>query len=456
MASGANRGGESNTGVNVGTGAGRVFKQKNGRDLEFRRIRGLGDLTVTESGDDIDLTATGKLPTETITANAATLTVNKVFLIDNDAQRAVLTLPSTFAVGDRIEIVGEGQGGWEIAIPVGDTVYDGQTGLTSTSTPIRSSQFRSSITLVASEANGEWIVSARRNVTGLGIIYDEVDTETSSGQGAVLKEGYMANFTYAASATAVSRHFPSAWANAGVITPASGGGYNAFNPTAAIVSVLAPDEVRVSGFDDYNSAQAYFDIASNAAIAVPGTVIRIKGRLRANDGARVDTGRYQFAFGVSHMTSSIDAGRPPQNQWPGENTIMLGHLTGTTRDDRAGVYITVNNSNQIKTINTAGGDGAPEGTPVGSPTVDFSQGVSFEMVFRTPWDANTLNDTFVTMKVDGVTVVDEDSPVWAGAISSQYYTGLRPFVMVNLTNDWHIENLVYKVERDDAGATGMP
>lgn len=51
-------GGEANTGSNVGTGEGEVFKQKSGTDLEFKKIAQGSGVTVTDSGSEITIAST--------------------------------------------------------------------------------------------------------------------------------------------------------------------------------------------------------------------------------------------------------------------------------------------------------------------------------------------------------------------------------------------------------------
>lgn len=55
--------GETNTASNLGSTGGRVFSQKAGVDLQFRRIIGTGRITATENTNDITITTTGEANT---------------------------------------------------------------------------------------------------------------------------------------------------------------------------------------------------------------------------------------------------------------------------------------------------------------------------------------------------------------------------------------------------------
>jgi hypothetical protein len=58
-ATGGGTGGEVNTASNIGTGAGQVFAQKNGVDLQFRTLKAGTDISISTSGNEVTIASTG-------------------------------------------------------------------------------------------------------------------------------------------------------------------------------------------------------------------------------------------------------------------------------------------------------------------------------------------------------------------------------------------------------------
>ena len=74
----ASSGGEANTGANVGTGAGQVFKQKGGVQLQFRTLKAGTNVTIVQGVDDITINSTATA-TGTITAGQSLGTGTPVY-----------------------------------------------------------------------------------------------------------------------------------------------------------------------------------------------------------------------------------------------------------------------------------------------------------------------------------------------------------------------------------------
>lgn len=98
-----------------------------------------------------------------VTGTSATMSVNTGY-IANNAGLVTLTLPASAAVGDVIEIVGKGAGGWRIAQGSGQQVHYGSVSNTSGgSGQVNSTHRRDTVRIVCVTANNEWQV-----VSGIG------------------------------------------------------------------------------------------------------------------------------------------------------------------------------------------------------------------------------------------------------------------------------------------------
>lgn len=87
--------------------------------------------------------------------------------ITTNATTVTYTLPGTFAVGDEVEIVGEGAGGWILAQPASVNVKFGDVGTTIGPTgSLSSTDPGDVIRLIAVVANTTWrVVSSVGNIT---------------------------------------------------------------------------------------------------------------------------------------------------------------------------------------------------------------------------------------------------------------------------------------------------
>lgn len=104
----------------------------------------------------------------TLTADA-TLAVNRSYVVNKSGSKAILTLPATAAVGDRIEIQGLSSNGWQLQNDSGvaTTVYDGTSSRfqgSGASAPLfQSLGAYSALSLVCVTANTGWAVFSKIN-----------------------------------------------------------------------------------------------------------------------------------------------------------------------------------------------------------------------------------------------------------------------------------------------------
>lgn len=94
-----------------------------------------------------------------VTGTAQTAVVNNGY-ITNNSSLVTVTLPSTAAVGDVIEVSGKGSGGWKIAQPASAIIHFGMWDTTTgTGGYLSSTNRRDAVRLVCVVANNEWNVA---------------------------------------------------------------------------------------------------------------------------------------------------------------------------------------------------------------------------------------------------------------------------------------------------------
>lgn len=92
-----------------------------------------------------------------VTGTTQSAAVNNGY-IANNAALVTITLPSTFALGDTVRVVGKGAGLWKLAANTGDTIHFGNTDTTSGGY-IQASQQYDAIEVIGTVANAEWTVA---------------------------------------------------------------------------------------------------------------------------------------------------------------------------------------------------------------------------------------------------------------------------------------------------------
>lgn len=127
---------------------------------------GTADGTTILYGDSVFRTAPTGLPTDNnVTGTTATMSAGNSYRANN-ASLVTLTLPSSCAVGQRIEVIGIGAGGWRIAQNSGQQIFFGNQSTTSGVTGrIDSTHRRDVLILLCVTANTEFqVISAIGNM----------------------------------------------------------------------------------------------------------------------------------------------------------------------------------------------------------------------------------------------------------------------------------------------------
>lgn len=111
-------------------------------------------------------TISGGITWVEVTGTSQSAAVNKGY-ITNNAGLVTVTLPSTAAVGDTVEVTGKGAGGWKIAQNASGVIHFGNLDTTTgTGGSIASTATRDGVRLVCVVANNEWnLLSSVGNIT---------------------------------------------------------------------------------------------------------------------------------------------------------------------------------------------------------------------------------------------------------------------------------------------------
>ncbi len=157
-------------GVSVGSGNTQVVVMGTGANKlgTANLAAGTGiDVTGTDHAITISATGTGALAWSIVTTTTA-MDVNSGY-IANDGSQLVFTLPSTSAPGDQIAVIGEGAGGWQIALNSGQSIRVGTSVTTTTTGTITSANRYDTILLTCTADNTTWACLGAPQSSGLTI-----------------------------------------------------------------------------------------------------------------------------------------------------------------------------------------------------------------------------------------------------------------------------------------------
>lgn len=127
------------------------------------------NISITNGAGTITITATGLagFSWTTVTGTSQAMLSNNGY-IANNAGLVTLTLPATSAVGDEIDIIGKGAGGWKVQAGGGQTIVLGSSTTTSGGS-VSSTQAKDSFYMICTVANTEWTIASAPQSLGLTI-----------------------------------------------------------------------------------------------------------------------------------------------------------------------------------------------------------------------------------------------------------------------------------------------
>jgi hypothetical protein len=150
--------GEINTASNVGIGAGEIFKQKVGSDLEFRKIKAGSNITVAIIGDDIEISTPASVGEANTASNVGT--GNQIFKqkVGSDLELRTLKAGTNVTIVssvDEITISAAGGGGSSLQVQdEGGLIDNAVTTLNFTGAGVTASQTSPGVVQIAVSGGG--------------------------------------------------------------------------------------------------------------------------------------------------------------------------------------------------------------------------------------------------------------------------------------------------------------
>ena len=138
-------------------------------------------VTITPGAGTIDLAATSSGMTySSLTSDTKTAVVNEGYVVNNSSWSVVVTMPNTATIGDKVNIIGESSGKYQIkADSTNSIIYLGDTATGSDYFEVTNQN--ACVKMVVSETDSVWTVTNVEDLTP-GLVYNAVDVfGTASG-----------------------------------------------------------------------------------------------------------------------------------------------------------------------------------------------------------------------------------------------------------------------------------
>jgi hypothetical protein len=115
------------------------------------------NISIANASGSITISSTGAggFSWNHVTGTSQAMLSNNGYVVDNGAL-VTLTLPATSAIGDEIDLVGRGVGGWRITYGASQLIKIGSSSSTVTTGNVASTAASDSLILICTAANTEW------------------------------------------------------------------------------------------------------------------------------------------------------------------------------------------------------------------------------------------------------------------------------------------------------------
>ena len=140
---------------------GQLYIGNTGNPVTAATLTAGSNISISNGAGTITISATGAggFSWQEVTATSATLVGNTGYVVNN-AGLVTLTLPASSTLGQEIEIVGKGAGGWTVVFGSGQQIIFGNSSSTPTTGSVSSTNSHDSISMICTTANSIWTIQS--------------------------------------------------------------------------------------------------------------------------------------------------------------------------------------------------------------------------------------------------------------------------------------------------------